>query len=516
MKRMVYILLIGSLLLILTVPAYAEGAGTTNTVPLAPVEAYVARGTGNFTNPANWVNATSKGLVIVHVVTAEPVIATDTVHAALNTVEISKWGNGGTDYDLTIDATGLPDGAIAVSAWVVKEGTADSSYVKGVVKNGTTAQKDVVAPSTPVLDPDVRTFVSPFTVKLISINPDKVSIYYTLDGSAPGPDSTLYTGPISISDTSTLKVISCDEAMNVCAMPLSTTFTRLQVDVEEPSPAPTPTPVPSPTPTPTPTPTPISTSAVTPASAATPGVTDLTGKIDDNGKFTSDVNFGSEDGVAVVIHIATGVTGRTSAGKPLNRISILENVSPPDLPENALAALSSNYDIGPNGTTFSESIIITMEFDAVKVPEGSEPYIAWFNAATGKWEKIPTISIDRQNKRIISSIKHFTTFAVFVDKKPAPVTTSPVTIPAASTTTPPSGTTTVASTTTVPAKMTLTSSTATTPPKATIADIDSPAPTTTPGEKNAPINLGVIVGIFIASASIMAIALLIALRRRIS
>jgi hypothetical protein len=443
---------------------------------------------------------------VVHVVTAEPVIATDTVHAALNTVEISRWGDGGTDYDLTIDATGLPDGSVAVTAWVVKEATADSGYIKGAVKTGTAAKKDVVAPSTPVLDPDVRTFVSPFTVKLISVDPDKVSIYYTLDGSAPDPDSALYKGPISVSDTTTLKAISFDEAMNDCAAPLSSTFTRLQVEVEEPDPAPTPTPSPSPTPTPSP----------TPSAAPTPGVTDLSGKIDDNSKFTSDVNFASEDGIGVVVHIGTGVTGQTSSGKPLKQISILKNPSPPNLPENALAALSSSYDIGPNGATFSKPIVITMEFDSAKVPEGSEPYIAWYNTATGKWEKLPTESIDWKNKRIIASVKHFTAFAVFVDKKPAPAATSPAATTQASAAALPSGTTAVPSTTLIPARTTLNGPAAATPPKATVADIDTPEETIAAGGRSPPINVGVILGIFIASASIMAIALLIALRRRIS
>jgi hypothetical protein len=502
--------LIAGIFLSLTAPVFAEGAAATPSAPDAPVEAYVAMGTDNDINPANWVNAASADSVIVHIVTAEPVAATDTVHAALNAVEISTWGNSGTNYDLKIDAAGLPDGDVAVTAWVVYEATADSGSVKGAVKNGTPAKKDTAAPTTPISDPDVRTFVSPFTVKLLATDANKVSIFFTVNGSAPDPDSIPYTGPITVSNTTTLKAIACDEAMNICPVPLSTTFTKLVLAGAEPTPSPTPTPTTSPSPTPTP----ASTPTPTPAVSATPGVADLNGKVDAGGKFTTDVNFGSEDGAAVVIHITNGIIGKTSSGQTLTRISILENSSPPDPPAESLAALSASYNIEPSGAIFSESIVITMEFDAAKVPEGSEPYTAWFNTASGKWEKLSTISIDWKNKRIISSVKHFTTFAVFVDKKPAPA--SMTVPPAASTAALPSETPTVPSTTTVPAKTTLTKASTTTPPRATVADIESPSETTPSDEKSVPINWGVIVGLFIASAAVVAIALLIALRRRIS
>ena len=61
--------------------------------------------------------------------------------------------------------------------------------------------------ATPVISPNGGTFAGPQTVT-ISSTTSSANIYYTLDGSSPTPASTLYTGPITISTTKTLKAIA--------------------------------------------------------------------------------------------------------------------------------------------------------------------------------------------------------------------------------------------------------------------------------------------------------------------
>ncbi|HYU45001.1 MAG TPA: chitobiase/beta-hexosaminidase C-terminal domain-containing protein, partial [Terriglobales bacterium] len=51
------------------------------------------------------------------------------------------------------------------------------------------------------------TFSSPVSLKLTDVSPG-VSIYYTRDGSTPTASSTLYTGPIALNGTTTLKAIA--------------------------------------------------------------------------------------------------------------------------------------------------------------------------------------------------------------------------------------------------------------------------------------------------------------------
>ncbi|MGM0881362.1 MAG: S-layer homology domain-containing protein [Bacillota bacterium] len=65
--------------------------------------------------------------------------------------------------------------------------------------------QDVV--SMPVADPPSGTFSAPVTVTL-SASTSGASIYYTLDGSFPTSSGQLYTGPIKISRSATLKAIA--------------------------------------------------------------------------------------------------------------------------------------------------------------------------------------------------------------------------------------------------------------------------------------------------------------------
>ncbi|MBN1405090.1 MAG: chitobiase/beta-hexosaminidase C-terminal domain-containing protein [Candidatus Omnitrophica bacterium] len=72
---------------------------------------------------------------------------------------------------------------------------------------------DFTAPI-PFADPPGGTFdVAP---KAIELNAnEKATIYYTLDGTTPDTSSTLYTGPLYITETTTLKFIAQDSAGNL-------------------------------------------------------------------------------------------------------------------------------------------------------------------------------------------------------------------------------------------------------------------------------------------------------------
>ncbi len=59
----------------------------------------------------------------------------------------------------------------------------------------------------PTFDPAPGTYDDPVNVTLTSETPN-ASIYYTIDGSDPTDSSTMYTGPISINESTTLKAIA--------------------------------------------------------------------------------------------------------------------------------------------------------------------------------------------------------------------------------------------------------------------------------------------------------------------
>ncbi len=81
--------------------------------------------------------------------------------------------------------------------------------------------------TTPTFSPAAGTFSSTQTVS-ISTSPGSASIYYTLDGSTPTPSSTLYTGPITISITTTVSAIATAPGYNNSAVGVAT-YTILTV-----------------------------------------------------------------------------------------------------------------------------------------------------------------------------------------------------------------------------------------------------------------------------------------------
>lgn len=81
----------------------------------------------------------------------------------------------------------------------------------------------------PYLVAPSKTFTKPITVTAGSAQ-DSVKIYYTLDGSTPNQQSKLYTGALTISNTTTIKIIA---VKNSSYSKVATgTFTKIKEDVK--------------------------------------------------------------------------------------------------------------------------------------------------------------------------------------------------------------------------------------------------------------------------------------------
>jgi hypothetical protein len=113
--------------------------------------------------------------------------------------------------------------------------------------------------STPSLSPASGTYSSAQSV-IVSCATSDATIRYTSDGSEPTPSSTVYSGPISVSSTTTIKAKAFKSGM-ADSDPVTETYTI----TPEPTPTPTSTPSPTPEPTPTPKPTPVSTPTPSPS-----------------------------------------------------------------------------------------------------------------------------------------------------------------------------------------------------------------------------------------------------------
>jgi hypothetical protein len=120
---------------------------------------------------------------------------------ATQTVEATETGTTWT-ADLGSMA-GLADGPITVS------GAYGPGPIGGVNK---TLTKDATAPLAPTIAPTGGTFIGSRTVTLDGGGSE---VRYTADGSEPTPGSALYSGPVTLTRTATLKAIAIDTAGNV-------------------------------------------------------------------------------------------------------------------------------------------------------------------------------------------------------------------------------------------------------------------------------------------------------------
>lgn len=112
------------------------------------------------------------------------------------------WSGGNVAGDYTYPAG--PNASELICEFFAKTASNDYYVEPGEI--------DVTAPVTTTL-PEGGTFEGSVTI-IISVN-ENATTYYTLDGSTPTTASSVYTTPFEITETTTLKFFSVDEAGNV-------------------------------------------------------------------------------------------------------------------------------------------------------------------------------------------------------------------------------------------------------------------------------------------------------------
>jgi len=122
---------------------------------------------------------------------------------------------------LTMTITDMVTAAVWSNSWTVNIPSivgANTAYVgfTGSTGAGTSSQKiltwtyetvSATAAATPTFTPAAGSYSSTQTVAISDLTP-AATIYYTTNGSAPTTSSTLYTGPVTVSASETLKAIA--------------------------------------------------------------------------------------------------------------------------------------------------------------------------------------------------------------------------------------------------------------------------------------------------------------------
>ena len=157
------------------------------------------------------------------------------------------------------------------------------------------------------------------------------------------------------------------------------------------------------------------------------GVYDVSDYVTDEGEFTEDVVFESEDG-KVELTIYEETVGLIDE-EPLDEISITEMEDPPDPPADS-SRIGLTYDLGPAGTTFDPAITLTFTYDEALIPEGAAEKNLVIAIWDGEnWVDLPgPFTIDRANNTISTPVSHFTAFAVLAYTGPAAFATTDLVI----------------------------------------------------------------------------------------
>ena len=108
--------------------------------------------------------------------------------------------------DLFIDIGGMNDWNNPLQVYAVLRGLAQSSYYP--LPQVYVSLDTYIKVSPPEANKSSGTYTGAIIVELTNELSPGALIYYTTDGVAPTAESTLYTGPITISETTTLKIRS--------------------------------------------------------------------------------------------------------------------------------------------------------------------------------------------------------------------------------------------------------------------------------------------------------------------
>ncbi len=153
------------------------------------------------------------------------------------------------------------------------------------------------------------------------------------------------------------------------------------------------------------------------------GTTVLSGKIDSDGTFLTDVIAKSADGKCVLT-IEAGVKGLTHYGDALGHITILEDEESPAPPEDS-SVVGLVYDISPDGATFGPTVNLTIIYDPEQLPEGITEdglYIAYWDSS--QWIALESM-LDGEAKGLSAQISHFTPFTIIAPPPEAQASESP-------------------------------------------------------------------------------------------
>ncbi len=138
--------------------------------------------------------------------------------------------------------------------------------------------------------------------------------------------------------------------------------------------------------------------------------------LDSIGNFTQDLSARSPDSVCTLI-ILKGTTARAPDGSALKWLSITPVAKTGQIstqPENGFS-LGSNYNLQPEGATFSPEIIADFNYLDSQVPAGASEndlVIGYWDSEANQWVPLTDCEIDPEKNVISAQLKHFSIYSI--------------------------------------------------------------------------------------------------------
>jgi hypothetical protein len=156
------------------------------------------------------------------------------------------------------------------------------------------------------------------------------------------------------------------------------------------------------------------------APGTTPGLTNLTTYVDNQGVFNESINAWSND-FNFLLSVPAGTSGKTSDGEPVSEITITRIITPPAFSDGA-GMVAMAYEFSPSGVTFSPAVTLRLQYNPDNIPAGVDEnslQIAYYDNTAKAWITLPS-TVDTANHYIYAQTTHFTTYAVTYGVKPVP------------------------------------------------------------------------------------------------
>jgi hypothetical protein len=123
-----------------------------------------------------------------------------------------------------------------------------------------------------------------------------------------------------------------------------------------------------------------------------------------------------------MLSFAIGVKATQKDGLRVRGVSIIPLTENIPAPPSGATMFSLAYEFGPEASTYTPGITLTLSYDPAKLPSGFNPanlVLMTYNTATKAWEAITPTTLDTVNHTVSATVAHFSIYALFGTMRPA-------------------------------------------------------------------------------------------------